>query len=249
MIESIILLHCNGVLHADIKTDNFVLKSHENDDYKLQLSLIDLGKAKDLKQKIITSKHTLSPKKTKKYIVSTIISPMSQNSSVSTESIKNNEIVEKLYCRRIDLSSQEFFSGKSGANNFCCEEMRNNKKWCYEADYFGVCSCMHQLLFFSPLITTTDSIQNAENRGFIPKCKRENNNNCITIPQVSLKRYWNKTLWTEIYMVLLNTKTSTICSFEKIIDIKEKLKNWLSKENVLLKLMDGLSKLKSYLTK
>jgi hypothetical protein len=232
-MESIILLHSNGILHAgiynyliyyycsclielylllDIKTDNFVIKSYKNDG-TLQLCLIDLGKAKDLKQKIITTKHTFSPK-SKKNNLSAIITPLSLDSSVSTTSTENIEIIDKLYCTRKDLTKQEYFSGKSGilyitsktyilylmlllivdkkgAHGFSCNEMRNNEKWCYEADYFGVCSCMHQLLFFLPLITISDSIQKAANRGFLAEnnpSKRESDNNCITFPAVSLKR-------------------------------------------------------------
>eukprot|EP00596_Hydrurales_sp_CCMP1899_P003263 CAMPEP_0119046188 /NCGR_PEP_ID=MMETSP1177-20130426/44960_1 /TAXON_ID=2985 /ORGANISM="Ochromonas sp, Strain CCMP1899" /LENGTH=79 /DNA_ID=CAMNT_0007018987 /DNA_START=17 /DNA_END=253 /DNA_ORIENTATION=- len=38
--------------------------------------------------------------------------------------------------------------------------------WSYQADYYGVCTCIHQMLYLQPLTTMTGTAIEAHRRGF-----------------------------------------------------------------------------------
>ncbi|CCF60444.1 hypothetical protein KAFR_0K00880 [Kazachstania africana CBS 2517] len=87
-----------------------------------------------------------------------------------------------------------------------CYEMRMGKPWSYEADYYGLASIIHSMLF-GKLIETIDSPNG--------KVKLKNN----------LKRYWQKDLWQTVFDTLLNSNnfsklpiTSTLKSVRNNIE-------------------------------
>jgi hypothetical protein len=62
------------------------------------------------------------------------------------------------------------------------------------------------LLFFENLSLCEESIERLQRRGFeteasLQICAQQN---CILAPRATLRRYWNKTCWSQVYLKLLN---------------------------------------------
>ncbi|CAN6627851.1 hypothetical protein TRVA0_011S02058 [Trichomonascus vanleenenianus] len=67
-----------------------------------------------------------------------------------------------------------------------CIEMQENRKWTYQADYYGIASVLHLLLFDRD----------------ISVAKSADGSYKLTSP---FKRYWQKDLWAELFDALLNS--------------------------------------------
>lgn len=93
--------------------------------------------------------------------------------------------------------------------------MRNGQPWSYDADAFGVLCCAHILLCGKHL--------EMKNLGGIKWA-----------PSTSLKRYWKKDLWKEIYDTLLNPDSnagSTIGSIgSSLLSLRQKIDAYLKTE-------------------
>ncbi|AOA62485.1 Checkpoint serine/threonine-protein kinase [Komagataella phaffii CBS 7435] len=100
-----------------------------------------------------------------------------------------------------------------------CPEMRNGEPWTYQADYFGLASIVHFLLFGKSITLRKD----------------ENGNYRIN---ESFKRYWQVDLWNEFFFDLLNsTKVGTRVLPNNDILSKNKIKlcHWLTHHSQGLK--------------
>eukprot|EP01041_Mallomonas_annulata_P000314 gene314-572_t len=174
MLRAVSILHRVGVLHCDIKPDNWML-DYDFDTTQdsamrptLTLRLIDLGKAKDLRTQIDEEGHVLSH--------------------------RNTQFVA--------------FSGSSAAVGYGCPQMRSETPWSYQADYFALCCCTHELLFGSSLILKeNETVSCASRRGWllspsssltIPPPK-----DTMKAPSTSVKRYW-RMAWGPVLATLLN---------------------------------------------
>jgi checkpoint serine/threonine-protein kinase len=77
------------------------------------------------------------------------------------------------------------FCGKASKEDMQCIAMRNGQSWSYDVDLFGILCCAHVLLYGKHL-----EIKNSSGNRWAPS--------------TSIKRYWKKDLWKEIFDTLLN---------------------------------------------
>ena len=79
-----------------------------------------------------------------------------------------------------------------------------------QKDRLGVAACIHSLLFHQEMKLIRQSQLIAARRGFCiveGKCDHSTvvgDDNEVNIPQVTLKRYWNRPLWSRVFLSLLN---------------------------------------------
>lgn len=154
-LRSMTALHSCDILHADVKTDNWVLRTNETGS-DIQLCLIDFGKAIDLKE-----------------------------------------------LKEILGSSSVAITGSSAIKHFECHEMLSNEPWTFQADYYGLCASIHNLLFFEELKVVSLTAIEAARSGFLMALEDEKYSN-VQVPSKSLKRYWDHEIWTAFYYILLN---------------------------------------------
>ncbi|ODQ80754.1 hypothetical protein BABINDRAFT_7450 [Babjeviella inositovora NRRL Y-12698] len=95
-------------------------------------------------------------------------------------------------------------------DNQDCPEMREGRTWTYEADYYGIASIMHTMLFGKTIETQFDRLYR------------------ISTP---LKRYWQLDIWGPLFDLLLNPKKHARDGILPITDQlmvhREKMEDWL----------------------
>jgi len=106
--------------------------------------------------------------------------------------------------RAIDLKMYKEsvqFEGCCTAKSFECIEMREGRPWKYQVDTFGLCSCVHFMLFgtFMELLAVTDK-ENSSSSSDRPK---------FYMPKNAFKRYWQRSLWENFFRSLLNYHDSS----------------------------------------
>jgi hypothetical protein len=75
---------------------------------------------------------------------------------------------------------------------------------------YGLCVCIHQLLFFKKLCIVQEEYSSPffVRKGIslppLPQKAIRKTETMIQFPSASLKRYWNQELWNQIYLQLLN---------------------------------------------
>lgn len=80
--------------------------------------------------------------------------------------------------------------GSSARKDMQCVAMRCGRPWSYDADMYGVLCCAHVLLYGNHM-----ELKNVRGKRWAPS--------------FSLKRYWKRDLWTEIFETLLVSDDST----------------------------------------
>lgn len=144
-------LHQNGIIHSDIKTNNWVVKK-DQETSKILLMLIDFGKAKDV---LVSSGQT-----------------------------------------------NIIYTGSSSARGFKCPAMIEGSPWSFEADYYSALVCIHQSLYYQPMSTITRvTIDEVKRFGYTSDARIAGP---YIIPTTSIKRYWNREVWSTLYYTLLN---------------------------------------------
>ncbi|CAI5759346.1 unnamed protein product [Candida verbasci] len=121
--------------------------------------------------------------------------------------------------RAIDLTifpkNSRFKSNLSKVDEQDCPQMNNGYSWSYEADYYGLASIIHTLLF-------GDYIK-IINQGGVIKLKN------------SFKRYWQQDLWNELFKLLLNPYSLNEFFYEpKTIELRQirfKFEDWLERHS------------------
>jgi checkpoint serine/threonine-protein kinase len=99
-----------------------------------------------------------------------------------------------------------------------CIEMRTGKPWTYQVDYHGVAAVVY-LLLFGKFIKTHEE-------------RRSNSGIWVTIVS-SLKRYWQKDLWNEMFDCLLNSSSKAsragvnLPITDQLTSIRTKFETWL----------------------
>eukprot|EP00981_Chlorochromonas_danica_P014263 scaffold7649_cov165-Ochromonas_danica.AAC.3 len=198
MASSLRVLHSCGVLHCDIKT---VRQSTEG----LDVCLIDFGKAR-----LASSLHSASASRVvdEAYLLAAFTSTLQNKRGMSTEVIR--------------------YTGSVSAKEYNLANFDSSKEWLFQPDYSGLCSCMHQLLFFDHLTVTRETAEKASSRGLQCHVHNDSSSSSSTdfwIPKASLRRYWywltpvfslelfapnhitpnrRKASWSSIYYKLLN---------------------------------------------
>lgn len=79
------------------------------------------------------------------------------------------------------------FKSNWATDNQDCPEMRNQETWTYQADYYGIASIIHTMLFGSFIETKFDGKKHV-----------------LVNP---IKRYWQQDMWSSLFDVLLNSKS------------------------------------------
>ena len=156
MLAAIDFIHSHGILHTDIKCDNWCLRSRF-DTQTLCISLIDFGKAKDL-----------------------------ANTHGDCTSFQR--------CGRL-------FHGTSAAPYMASPQMRNGDPWCFHADYYALLACIHNLLFADELLTAWECASASHRRGFVTAAK----GSFGWIARTTIPRYMCRSLWSRMYLTLLNS--------------------------------------------
>lgn len=174
MLEAIHFLHEHHVIHSDIKPNNWVIKWNVNGQgghdgmhpYGIQLCLIDFGKAKQIQ---VNASNLIQIAHTMKTV----------GTYASDELLKHKEIQ---------------YIGNCAAKGMACPLQLSNKQWDIQPDYYGVASCMHNILYYAEMTLTTEHIEQVmRSRGFAECCldfEHIIQTQRINVPKVSLKRYW-----------------------------------------------------------
>jgi hypothetical protein len=118
------------------------------------------------------------------------------------------------------------FSGEIAAKEMQCVSMRERRAWSYDIDTYGVLCSAHVLLFGKHLDI----------------CKIKSNR---WRPKDSLKRYWQRDLWLEIFDSLLNVDVlgTTIGSRSSSLRcLRRKIEAYLASEKAQQKLRTSLSR-------
>lgn len=171
MVQALSCLHSCHIIHTDIKTgksgyftnllltfytvDNWVLKSDGN---CIRVCMIDFGKAKDLStdstslyRSILNHKESANITQKSDSLRSKFNSPTTINrkakNSYAVQNIKTSSDSSPNFDLEKGKSNNLVFTGNSGAKGFSCQEMLNDLPWTYQADYYGLCSCLHQMLY------------------------------------------------------------------------------------------------------
>jgi checkpoint serine/threonine-protein kinase len=98
--------------------------------------------------------------------------------------------------RAIDMSMLEHnvqFVADWKMDDQDCIEMKEGRPWTYQADYHGIASIVHVLLFGK----------------FIKVVEDEQHSTRIFRISSPFKRYWQRELWEELFYVLLNSETAS----------------------------------------
>jgi hypothetical protein len=190
--------------------DNWVLRwvnDHDDGDEdshgRLQVCLIDFGKAKDLRptarqQKTINDTRKKSgaiestPEKTFQRVAYTGVAgaktfscpEMQEDSGTAIALTTRDRTCAQMNSDHKGNSAVSFYPNSSTADQM------ETPLWNYQADYYGLCACIHQLLFLQPMTVTEEPLQVSTRRGF--QCsgsefyaQRER----VRVPLCSLKRY------------------------------------------------------------
>jgi len=110
----------------------------------------------------------------------------------SSDMFKNVKATLEMIDFGVSIDMSLFHKGQSFRHKFekvdsRCPEMLDDKPWTYELDYFGVASVAHTLL-----------------HGNYMKLTKKNNE---YIPNGSLKRWWDTSLWSDFFNQFLNIKS------------------------------------------
>ena len=101
-----------------------------------------------------------------------------------------------------------------------CTEMRENRPWTYQADYYGLAGIIYCMLFGKYLEDSSLALSSPSSDGHA-KYK-------LTTP---FKRYWQGEIWTQTFDVLLNSSLvhadGSLPLCKEIAEIRGKMESWL----------------------
>jgi hypothetical protein len=103
--------------------------------------------------------------------------------------------------RAIELTDdtiQKGFRGRVAADDLECVAMRNEQRWCFDIDCFGLCVCSHTLLFG----TYMELVQTKGKKWILKE---------------PLRRYWQTPLWRLLFDSFINAKAHDLRSYTKTL--------------------------------
>jgi checkpoint serine/threonine-protein kinase len=177
LFRTVEALHANGVLHGDIKADNCLVRLDEpnlSEPPVKALSLLDLG----------ADEPPFDPRESIHY---------SPSGSYGWQQ-KGLALID--FGRSIDMqafSSDVQFLADWETVTHECNEIRENRPWTYQIDLYGIAGVVHVLLFGKYVESTPVNDENASAGS--PRTYRI---------RESLKRYWDRELWADVFDLLLN---------------------------------------------
>ncbi|KAJ5101611.1 hypothetical protein NUU61_003833 [Penicillium alfredii] len=182
-------LHANGILHGDIKADNCLVRLEEPNPNELPakaLSLLDLG----------ADESPTDPRESIHYAPS------------GAHGWQNKGLALIDFGRGIDMNAfspavQFIADWETGTHE--CNEIREMRPWTHQIDLYGIAGTIHVLLFgkyieSTPVRTSTGLADPVVRTYRI----RE-----------SLKRYWDRELWADVFDLLLNPGAERWVSMER----------------------------------
>lgn len=176
LFRTVEALHANGVLHGDIKADNCLVRLDEPTDEPpaKAFSLLDLG-AEESPPDLRESIH---------------YSPSGSHGWQQ----KGLALID--FGRSIDMHAftpaVQFIADWQVVTHEC-NEIREKRPWTHQIDLYGIAGVIHVLLFGKYVESTPINDENASAGSSRTYRIRE-----------SLKRYWDRDLWTKVFDLLLN---------------------------------------------
>jgi hypothetical protein len=149
------------------------------------------------------------------------------------------------------------FCGNVSAKGFVCPQMQENRNWTFHTDYYGIAVCMHHLLMFQELTTSSiladshaEMTKFADSIGYdlqiLSELLQHQQLKRLYYPRAfHIRRYWDKALWTSLYVKLLNhDRLSFMMNIDKLLQqIDLSIVNNRTRtirEGTLVKLVDRL---------
>lgn len=153
------------------------------------------------------------------FVLSSIASSGTADGSNSTARLHGLTLVD--FGRAIDMTelslqpnNEQNFSlrGKATTEEMECIAMRCNQSWSFDADYFGVLSSVHVLLYGDHLTIIQDDKGQWKSK-------------------TKLKRYWNSYIWKEVFESMLNCRSFTADDFSiQMRSLRLKIEEYLDRE-------------------
>jgi len=110
---------------------------------------------------------------------------------------------QQLVSTERDRTKTMMFRGSTAIDTMRCMSMRNNQPWSYDADTFGVCCCVHLLLFGTHLeLDTPNSLRESNRRNW-------NRGSSELQPTTTLKSRSFQELWRRIFNELLSSSSNS----------------------------------------
>jgi checkpoint serine/threonine-protein kinase len=181
-------LHATGILHGDIKADNCLVRLDEStptDPPTKSLSLLDLGDS------------TTDPRDTPAYAPSGAFGWRA----------KGLALID--FGRAIDMNAfapNVQFLADWETESHECTEIREARPWTHQIDLYGIAGVIHVLLFGKYIESAP--IRTSEGGAGV----NVNARTCRI--RESLKRYWDREIWTDVFDLLLNPGAERWVSME-----------------------------------
>ena len=102
-----------------------------------------------------------------------------------------------------------------------CFEVRENKPWTYQTDYFGLAGIIYCMLFGKYIQSSAISTTPSDGHGHGTRCK-------ISTP---FKRYWQTGLWSRLFDILLNSSfvrpDGSLPLCPELAELRNEMEKWL----------------------
>lgn len=103
--------------------------------------------------------------------------------------------------------------GSAANKDMECVAMREDVSWSFDADTFGICASIHVLLWGKHM----EIVQDTSTKRWMPR--------------ETIRRYWQRDLWTELFDTLLNldeaSETAIGSRPESLRDLRKKLESYV----------------------
>ncbi|PGH19236.1 BUB protein kinase [Polytolypa hystricis UAMH7299] len=192
LFRTVEALHACGILHGDIKADNCLVRL-DNDSPARTVSLID----DDLDMGAYPTHY----------------------SPTGTHSWRNKGIALIDFGRAVDMHAfpedvQFFADWKVGSHE--CSEMREFRPWTYQVDLYGLAGTVYNLLFGKYIEVISGSSENGHGSKNSSPARGINvgSRKSYRIKE-SLKRYWEREIWAEVFDLCLNPCSEKWANIER----------------------------------